>query len=309
MTLIRTAVPPLVRDPASLPAAGTTEAGTVVGRSRPRVMSLGQPIQVWSGPRMKYRTNSAAISHISGCTLAPLADDDLQDHVEDDARADARGDRVRERHQDDREERRDGDLVALPVDAGHLRDHEEADDDERGGRGLRRDDLDQRREERREQERDAGDDGREARARTLADAGRGLDVARVARDARGATGRGGDRVDDEDLLRRAAGCPSRRAARPRSRRRPSCPSCRRSRRAAARRRAGRRRRRRSCRSSRTARSGRAATKSGDATILSGQSGTLSRSRSGWACRRRNAPPTLAIDSTMIATIGASRRSR
>ena len=99
-------------------------------------------------------------------------------------RSDAVGDRVGERHHDDGQERRDRDLVVAPVDRADLGHHQEADDDQRRGRGLERDDRDQRREEHGQQEQDAGHDRGEAGARAFADARRALDVAGVARDGR-----------------------------------------------------------------------------------------------------------------------------
>ena len=100
---------------------------------------------------------------------------DLDEDIGDEAGADARGDRVREGHEDDRQEGRDGDLEVVPVDVGDLLHHQEADEDEgRSGR-LVRHDRDQRREEGRQEEEDTGDDGRQTGARTLTDTRARLD--------------------------------------------------------------------------------------------------------------------------------------
>src|SRR5699024_6061315 len=74
--------------------------------------------------------------------------------------------RVRERHEDDREERRDAELGLGPVDLHHLRDHQEPDERERRRRRLGGNHVDDGREEDRQQERHAGHDGREAGARS-----------------------------------------------------------------------------------------------------------------------------------------------
>ena len=139
----------------------------------------------------------------------------LDDDVGEEARADAVGDRVRERHDGDRQERRDGDLVLVPVDVLDLGHHQEADGDEgRGGR-LERDDRQQRGQEERDGEEAAGDQVGEAGARALADARRRLDVrggggggGRAARGRRGAVDRAGPG-------RGSAPCRPRRGVRPR----------------------------------------------------------------------------------------------
>ena len=100
--------------------------------------------------------------------LTHLALDHLQQHEGDEARADARGDRVRERHQDDREEGRDRDLVVAPVDVADLAHHQEADQHQRGHCGLARDVLDDRREDGRQEEHQTGHDAGETGAGTVA---------------------------------------------------------------------------------------------------------------------------------------------
>src|SRR5690606_33045071 len=120
------------------------------------------------------------------------AQDRLDEDVGEEAGADAVGDGVGEGHHGDGEERRDGDLVAVPLDVLDLRHHQEADGDQGGGGGLERDDGEQRGEEQREPEQRAGDQVGEAGAGALADAGRRLDVGGrrgggggAARDGRG----------------------------------------------------------------------------------------------------------------------------
>ena len=125
----------------------------------------------------------------------------LDEDVADEAGADARGDRVREGHEGDRQEGRDRDLQVLPIDLLDLLHHEEADEHERGGGRLVGHDCDEGRQEGREQEEHARDDRGQTGAGPLADTGGRLDVARVGADRSSTTGRGGERVDDEDPLR------------------------------------------------------------------------------------------------------------
>ena len=120
--------------------------------------------------------------------------------IGDDADQDTVGDRVRERHEGDRQERRDAAAVVLPVDAGHGRHHHDADDDQgRGGRGAR-DREEDRREEQREAEADGDREGGEAGAAAVADAGGAFDVSRGRRGAEAGAGDGRDGVGEEDLV-------------------------------------------------------------------------------------------------------------
>src|SRR5512139_3567411 len=114
---------------------------------------------------------------VDGGRLAP---DDLDEDVGEEAGADADRDRVRERHEHDGEEGRDRDLDVVPLDVLHLLHHQEAHEHERGHRRLVGDDLDDRREDRREQEEHTGHDARQTRARPLPDTRGGLDVGGVA---------------------------------------------------------------------------------------------------------------------------------
>ncbi len=133
--------------------------------------------------------------------VAASATHEHDEHVGHEAGTDPVGDGVGERHQDDGEERRDGDLGVLPVDVRHLLHHQEADQHERRYSSLARDDVHHGGEEHREQEQQAGDHARETSAGTLADTRCRLDVAGVAGHASRTTGRRRHRVHHQDGLR------------------------------------------------------------------------------------------------------------
>src|SRR3546814_4024826 len=86
------------------------------------------------------------------------------------------------------------------VDIRDLLHHQEPDQDERRYGGLGRDGGHERREDRGDQEEQAGHDRGEAGACSLAHTGGRLYVGGVGRDAARTTGDGGDGVDDEDPL-------------------------------------------------------------------------------------------------------------
>jgi len=74
-----------------------------------------------------------------GVHVSRAAGDEFDDGVSDEAVADAVGDAERERDRQQDQERGDGGLRVVEVHAGHLRDHEEADEDQRGRGGRGRD--------------------------------------------------------------------------------------------------------------------------------------------------------------------------
>ncbi len=133
--------------------------------------------------------------------VAASATHELDEHVGDEAGSDPVGDGVGEGHQDDRQERRDGDLDVLPVDSRDLLHHQEADQHECGDGRLARDDVHHWGDEHREQEQQAGDHAGEASASPLADTRSRLDVAGVAGHAGRTTGGRRHRVDHQDGLR------------------------------------------------------------------------------------------------------------
>ena len=133
--------------------------------------------------------------HLAGTALDRADEDEGNE-----AGADAVGDRVGERHQDEGEERRNGDAPVVPVDLADLGDHHETDDHQGRGDCLERHQVDQRGQEHRGDEQQAGHDGGQAGARALADAGAGFDVDLVGGRRGAAADDGAQGVHQQDLV-------------------------------------------------------------------------------------------------------------
>src|SRR5262249_18395717 len=93
-----------------------------------------------------------------------------------------------------------GNFGVVPFDLAHDRDHEAADDDERGRRRGSRDDAYQRSGKKRDQKQRTGDDGGDPAAPARRDAGGAFDVADYGRSPGEGAGDGRARVGNQDAV-------------------------------------------------------------------------------------------------------------
>ena len=127
------------------------------------------------------------------------------DRVGDEAETEARRDVVGKRHPDDREEGRDRNFETVKADVHALLHHEGAHEDEDRGRGVVRNDRDERNEEERESEEGRGEDVRKARTRASDGARGAFEVARGGRGPEDRREHRADRVGNEGSVEIADG--------------------------------------------------------------------------------------------------------
>ena len=108
--------------------------------------------------------------------------------------------RVRQRHENNGQERRNTQTPVSPVDVNGLADHQEADHDQSRGDRLEGNDGDQRRDENRQQEQHTGHNVRKTGACARTDTGSGLNENLVRRTGCATTDNGTESVHEQDLV-------------------------------------------------------------------------------------------------------------